>query len=57
MSKDEFEWDADAEKRINKAPLFVRKIARRKVEKAAKALGEKRITVELVEKIKKKEME
>lgn len=56
MSESDIEWDPEAEERINKAPVFVRKMARGKVEKAARALGEKRITVELMEKIKKQEM-
>lgn len=56
MGKNDLEWDADAEARLKQAPFFVRKIARAKVEKAARALGEKRITLELVEKIKKQEM-
>ena len=56
MTNTDIEWDPKAEERINKAPFFVRKLARGKVEKAAKALGEKRITVELLEKIKKQEM-
>ena len=56
MGKSDIEWDPEAEKRINKAPFFVRKIARGKVEKAARELGVSRITVELMEKIKKQEM-
>lgn len=57
MEKADIEWDLEAEQRINKAPFFVRKMAKGKVEKAAIALGEKRITVELMEKIKKQEMD
>lgn len=56
MANNDVEWDPEAEKRINKAPFFVRKMARSKVEKAAIALGERRITVELMEQIKKQEM-
>ena len=52
MTTKDIEWDKEAEERINKAPFFVRKMARKKVEKAAVALGQKRITVELVEKVK-----
>ena len=50
------EWDSEATNRINKAPFFIRKMAKRKVEKAARELGEKVITVELMEKIKKQAM-
>jgi hypothetical protein len=56
MSSNEIEWDSEAEKRLKKAPFFVRKIARNKVEKAARKHGEKRITVEFMEKIKQQEM-
>jgi len=56
MKSDELEWDAEAEERLKRAPFFVRGMARRKVEKAALALGEKRISVELMEKIKQQEM-
>jgi len=56
MAESDLVWDPEAEARINKAPIFVRKMARGKVEKAARALGEKRITVELLERIKKQEM-
>lgn len=56
MATNDIVWDKEAEKRINKAPFFVRKMARAKVEKAASALGENYITVELMEKIKKQEM-
>ena len=54
MSK--IEWDDDALARINKAPFFVRKMAREKVEKAAEAMGEKRISAELLDRIKLQEM-
>ncbi len=56
VSSDDIEWDAEAVKRLEKAPFFVRKMARAKVEKAAQKLGEKRITVELMEKVKKQVM-
>lgn len=56
MSGDELEWDAEALERINRAPFFVRKMARAKVEKAARALGEKRVTAELLDRIKREEM-
>jgi hypothetical protein len=56
MISSKIEWDSEAEKRLKKAPFFVRKIARNKVEKAAQAQGLTRITVEFMEKIKNREM-
>ena len=56
MSKENLEWDAEALQRLNKAPFLVRKMARAKVEKAARAKGETRITVDLLERVKNKEM-
>ena len=56
MSKAELEWDADATRRLKKAPFFVRKIARGKIEKAAREQGLKRVTLEFVEQVKKREM-
>lgn len=50
------EWDKDALAKLNKAPFFIRKIARGKVEKAARAEGIDRITLEFMERIKNKEM-
>jgi hypothetical protein len=57
MSKQPVEWSAEALARLNKAPFFVRRFARNKVEKAALALGETRISLALFEAIKQKEME
>ena len=56
MSNSKIEWDAEAEKRLAKVPVFVRKMAKGKIEKAARAQGITTITVELMEKIKKEEM-
>lgn len=50
------EWDKDAEEKLKKAPFFIRKIAKGKVEKAARAEGIERITLDFMEKIKQKEM-
>jgi Proto-chlorophyllide reductase 57 kD subunit. len=50
------EWDKDALAKLNKAPFFIRKIARGKVEKAARAEGIDHITLEFMERIKNKEM-
>ena len=49
-------WHPDAEARLKKVPLFVRKMARSKIEKAAVAQGVTEISVEFVEEIKNKEM-
>ncbi len=56
MVKEQLEWDGEAEKRLKKAPFFVRKLARGKIEKAARERGLNRITLEFVEQIKKQEM-
>ena len=56
MSKADLEWDADATRRLKKAPFFVRKIARGKIEKTAREQGLKRITLEFVEQVKNREM-
>ena len=42
-------------KKIEQAPFFIRKIAKNKVEKAALAQGETRITVDFVEQVRQKE--
>ncbi len=56
MSDKALDWDQDALERINRAPFFVRKMAKAKVEKAARALGETRVTAELLDRIKREEM-
>lgn len=56
MADEVIEWDEAALKRLQKAPFFVRKHARRKVEQAAREAGLQTITVEFMEKIKKREM-
>ena len=55
MTNIQIDWDQDASKHLEKAPFFIRKFARKKVEKAAKEQGLTRITVEFVEKIRNKE--
>lgn len=50
------EWDSEAERRLKKAPFFIRNVARKKVERAAQEQGRERITVEFMEKIKTQEM-
>ena len=56
MGRRELQWDDDAVKRLNKAPFFVRKIARGRVEKAARDQGVSLITLAFVEQIKQREM-
>jgi hypothetical protein len=55
MNTEPLTWDDEALKKIEKAPFFIRKLAKNKVEKAAIAQGETKITVEFVEKIRQKE--
>ena len=54
MSSAKLTWDDEALKKIEQAPFFIRKIAKNKVEKAAIAQGESRITVEFVEQVRQK---
>jgi hypothetical protein len=56
MSETAIEWDAEASAKLEKAPIFVRKMIKGKVEKAAAAMGETTITAELMDKIKQAEM-
>ncbi len=55
MSTAELIWDDEALEIIEQAPFFIRKIAKNKVEKAAIAQGESRITVEFVEQVRQKQ--
>ncbi len=54
---EKLEWDEAAIKRVEAAPFFVRKLIRHKVEKAARAQGLSRITEELLDKVKQKQMD
>ena len=56
VGKAKLEWDKEAEQRLKKAPFFVRKMARGKIEKAAREQGLTQITLEFVEQVKRKEM-
>lgn len=49
MSEEEMPWDEDALKRLEKIPAFVRGMARKKIEKAAKDAGEARVTSEFMD--------
>lgn len=55
MSNETLIWEEAALQKIQKAPFFIRKFAKNKVEKAAIEQGETRITVEFVERIRQKE--
>jgi hypothetical protein len=54
---DKLEWDNEAKERVDAAPFFVRKLIRHKVEKAARQQGLDKVTVELLDKVKKKQMD
>ncbi len=49
-------WDKDAAARLQKAPFFIRPLAKRKVEKAARDAGLETITLVFMESIKNREM-
>lgn len=56
MAQVKVEWGEAAKKRLQKATFFIRPLAKAKVEKAARAAGQTRITLVLLEQIKKREM-
>ena len=45
MSDESLPWDEEALKRLEKIPAFVRGMAKKKIEKAAEAAGESKVTV------------
>ena len=45
MTEPAIQWDDEALKRIEKIPAMVRNMAKSKIEKAALAAGEERVTV------------
>ncbi len=53
MSKSELVWDEDALKLLKKIPFFVRNAAKKKIEKTAIESSESRVTVELMEQIRR----
>lgn len=55
MSDTELIWEDEALKKLEKVPVFVRPMAKGKIEKAAAAMGETRITAELVDRIRAQE--
>ena len=44
MSQESLPWDDEALQRLEKIPSFIRGMAKGKIEKAAKAAGEARVT-------------
>jgi hypothetical protein len=56
MTNEEFPWDEDALKRLEKIPAFVRGMAKKKIENAAKDAGEIRVTAQFMETNKAKLM-
>lgn len=56
MAKSAFVWEEAAQQQLQKAPFFIRKLARSRIEKAARERGVTVITAELVEQVKNKEM-
>ena len=50
-------WTAEAEELINKAPLFVRPMAKKKIEKIAREKGITTINSELVKEVRAGSME
>ncbi len=57
MSDTTVEWDDDALTKLENVPVFVRKMVKGKIEKAAIAKGETKITAELMDIIKSEEMQ
>ena len=51
------DWDEAATQRVAKAPFFVRKLIRHKVEKAARERGLTQVTEALLDEIKQKQMD
>lgn len=49
MSEQTIPWDEDALQRLEKIPSFVRGMAKSKIEKAAIAAGEERVTAAYME--------
>ncbi|MDO6512777.1 MULTISPECIES: PCP reductase family protein [Neptuniibacter] len=54
---EKLEWEPAAKERVDAAPFFVRKLIRHKVEKAARNNGLTKVTVELLDQVKQKQMD
>ena len=48
MSDESLPWEEEALKRLEKIPAFVRNRAKNKIEQAAKAAGESKVTAEFM---------
>ena len=56
MSQESLPWDDEALQRLEKIPSFIRGMAKGKIEKAAKAAGEARVTAAFMDANKAKLM-
>jgi len=56
MNNESLPWDEEALKRLEKIPAFVRNMAKGKIEQAARAVGESKVTVEFMDANKAKLM-
>jgi len=56
MSNEPLPWDEDALERVKKIPAFVRRVAKSKIEKAAREAGETRVTSAFIEENRSKLM-
>jgi len=56
MAKQKMRWDPKAEKMMKKVPFFVRPLAKRKAEEAARKRGLDEVTVQLVEELRDQNM-
>ena len=56
-NKTNIQWEQEAEARMEKVPAFVRKMAKRKIEKVAQKEGITTISAEFVGKVKTKKMD
>ena len=55
MSESEVVWDEKELEKLEKVPVFIRKMVKGKIEKAAMAKGASKITPELMDEIRKEE--
>jgi len=56
MGKSKVRWNPEAEKMMKKVPFFVRPLAKRKAEEAARERGLDEVTVQLIEELRDKNM-
>jgi hypothetical protein len=55
MSELELKWEDDATALLGEVPIFIRKMVKGKIEKAARAANEETITVAFMDKLKKEQ--